>query len=122
MMDGTGPCNEDTPRGYNAGLSLPTPASTCASSSRVSMEEFSSYSPSLSLSSVNSYCFSRHKKLDFYNCSSSSHTNSLTKEVIQSSIISIPSASFSGFQENARQIYAFLPPNKITRDECIQVE
>ena len=65
MMDDTGPCNEDTPRGYNAGLSLPTPASTCASSSRVSMEEFSSYSPSLSLSSVNSYCFPDIKGLIF---------------------------------------------------------
>ena len=117
MGDDTGPCNEDIPRGYNAGLSLPSPASTFASSSRVSMEEFISYSPSVSLSSVNSYCFPKHKRFDFYNCSSSSHTNSLTKEVIQSSVISIPSGSFSGFQKNARQIYTFLPPNKITRDE-----
>ena len=119
MDDDTRPCNEDTSSGYNAGLSLPSPASTCASSSRVSMEEFSSYSPSPSLSSIISYCSPKRKRLDFSDCSSPTHTNSLTKEVVQSSI---PSASFSGFQENVTQTDTFLPLNKITRDEGIQVD
>ena len=122
MDDDTGPSNEDTPHGYNAQLSLPSPASPCASSSQVSMEKFNSYSPSPSLSSITSYRSPKRKRLDFSNCSSPTHTNSLTKEVVQSSIVSIHSASFSDFQENATQTDTFLPPNKLTRGEGIQVD
>ena len=87
MDDDTGPCNEDTPHGYNAVLSLPSPASSCASSSQVSMEKFNSYSPSLSLSSITSYRSPKRKRLDFSNCSSPTHTNSLKKKIVQSYIV-----------------------------------